>query len=104
MRLVRLLLAVMLVGPSQAAYAQTQRLTLEEALARGLRNSLRLAELDARREAAEAAEASRAASTRPLIALVAGYTRTNHVEEFAIVQPGLPRRVLYPDIPDNYRA
>jgi outer membrane protein len=103
-RFVVALLALMMLGLPQAAHAQAQQLTLEEALARGLRNSLRLSELDARREAAEAAEASRAASTRPLIALIGGYMRTNHVEEFAIVQPGLPRRVLYPDIPDNYRA
>ena len=103
-RLVVGLLALMMLWHPQAAHAQAQQLTLEDALARGLRNSLRLSELDARREAAAAAEASHAASTRPLIALVGGYTRTNHVEEFAIVQPGLPRRVLYPDIPDNYRA
>jgi outer membrane protein TolC len=32
------------------------------------------------------------------------YTRTNHVEEFAIAQPGQPVRVLYPDIPDNYHG
>jgi outer membrane protein TolC len=30
--------------------------------------------------------------------------RTNHVTEFGISAPGLPPRLIYPDIPDNYRA
>jgi outer membrane protein TolC len=36
----------------------------------------------------------------PQVALLAGYTRTNHVDEFGI--PG--GRVIYPDIPDNIRS
>lgn len=79
-------------------------LTLEEAIERGLANSLRVAELQRREEAAEAAEAGRAAARLPAVALLGGYTRTNHVPEFAIAQPGQPLRVLYPDLPDNYRA
>jgi outer membrane protein TolC len=38
------------------------------------------------------------------VALLGGYTRTNHVEEFALVLPNQPPRLLYPDAPDNYRA
>ena len=79
-------------------------LTLEEAIARGLANSHRLAELQARKEGAEAAEAGRAAASLPTVALAGGYTRTNHVDEFGIAFPGQPTRVIYPDIPDNYRA
>ena len=38
------------------------------------------------------------------MALIGGYTRTNHVDEFGIPAPGLPLRIIYPDIPDNVRA
>jgi outer membrane protein TolC len=79
-------------------------LTLEAALERGQRHSLRVAELQARSDAAAAAEAGRRAADRPLVAATAGYTRTNHVEEFVIVAPGGPTRTLYPDVPDNYRT
>jgi outer membrane protein TolC len=87
-------------GASQSAGP----LTLEEAIARGLANSHRLAELEARREGAEAVEAGRHAASKPLVALSAGYTRTNHVDEFGITVPGLPPRIIYPDIPDNLRT
>jgi outer membrane protein len=40
----------------------------------------------------------------PLVALQGGYVRTNHVDEFAIALPGRAPQVVYPDIPDNYRA
>lgn len=79
-------------------------LTLEDAIRLGLANSLRLAELQGRQEAAEAAEAGRGAARLPVVALHGGYMRTNHVEEFSFSQPGQPVRVLYPDEPDNYRA
>ena len=84
--------------------AAQETLTLDEAIARSLAHSARLAELDARRAGAEAAEAGRAAAKRPIISAQAGYTRTNHVDEFLIAAPGQPPRVLYPDVPDNYRA
>lgn len=88
------------------AFAQPgpTRITLDEAIARGLANSARLAELVAREEAAAAATTGRRAAGLPVIAASAGYTRTNHVDEFGIVQPGQPPRILYPDVPDNYRA
>jgi len=79
-------------------------LTLDEAIAQGLANSLRLAEFQARQESADAIEQGRAAARRPSLAADGGYTRTNHIEEFAIVQPGQGRQVVYPDIPDNFRA
>jgi outer membrane protein TolC len=94
---------MMAAAPATAQNAPT-RLTLDEAIAQGLANSLRLAELQARLEGAEAGEQARAAERLPVIAAQAGYTRTNHVEEFAIVQPGQLRQVVYPDIPDNYRT
>lgn len=79
-------------------------LTLDDAIRLGVANSLRLAELQGRQEAAEAAEAGRSAARLPVVALQGGYMRTNHVEEFSFSQPGQPVRVLYPDEPDNYRA
>jgi outer membrane protein len=79
-------------------------ITLEEALERGQRESLRIVESQARVEAAAAAEAGQRAADRPLVAAIADYTRTNHVQEFLLATPGQPLRTLYPDVPDNYRA
>ena len=90
-----------LLASAAAAQEPVLRLTLDEAVARGLANSHRLAELQARKAGAEAAVAGRAASAMPSIALLGGYTRTNHVDEFGISQPGQPPRLIYPDIPNN---
>ena len=79
-------------------------LTLDEAIAQGLANSQRIAELQAREEAAQFAAAGRHDAYFPTISLQGGYTRTNHVEEFAVIAPGPSRVVVYPDIPDNYRS
>ena len=87
-----------------SAQQAAERLTLDDAIARGIANSLRLAELQARQQGAEAAEQGQAAERRPALAAQAGYMRTNHVQEFAISAPGQPRQVVYPDLPDNYRT
>ena len=105
--IVRTLAALLTLSLSHSdanAQPSTVTLTLEEAIAQGLANSMRVAELQARVEAAEAVEQGRAAARLPIVSLQAGYLRTNHIEEFAIVQPGQPFQVLYPDIPDNYRS
>jgi outer membrane protein len=97
-------LLVVLAPISRATvHAQTAGLTLDEAIARGLANSQRIAELEARRDSASAAEQGAAAAKLPTIAAVGGYMRTNHVDEFSIVQP-FQVHVIYPDVPDNYRA
>jgi outer membrane protein len=101
--LVAFLLCAAGSGVLQARQSSTA-LTLEEAIAQGVANSLRLAELEARQDSAEAVEQGRAAARRPSVAAEAGYSRTNHVDEFAIVLPGQPRQVVYPDVPDNYRT
>ena len=49
-----------------ALAAPMERLTLEDAVARGIANSQRLAELEARQQGAEAAEAGQQAAERPL--------------------------------------
>jgi outer membrane protein len=84
--------------------AAQQRLTLAEAQARAVQASHRLAEARARAAAAESAMEVRAAADRPLVGVQAGYTRTNHVPEFTVPQPGGGARVLYPDVPNNYRT
>ena len=86
------------------ALGQPVPLTLEEAIAQGLANGRRLAEIEARAEAADFAIAGRQAADRPLVALQGGYARTNHVPEFSIALPGRAPQVVYPDIPDNYRS
>ena len=81
--------------------AQTPvRLTLDDAIARGLQASHRVVEIDARQEAARAVEGQRKAASMPQLALLAGYARTNHVDEFGI--PG--GLLIYPDVPDNIRS
>ncbi|HEX9368850.1 MAG TPA: TolC family protein [Vicinamibacterales bacterium] len=96
-------LVVMLAIPLSVA-AQSVPLTLDEAIAQGLANSRRLAEMEARADAADFAIAGREAADRPLVALQGGYARTNHVPEFSIAFPGRAPQVVYPDIPDNYRS
>ena len=94
--------AVLLVGASGAAQ---ETLTLEDAIARALAYSARLAELEARQAGAAAAELARGAADMPVLSVQLGYTRTNHVTPYALVPlPGQPLRVLYPDAPDNYRT
>jgi outer membrane protein TolC len=100
-------------APSQPAPPQAQpalpqaqaalRLTLDEAQARALKSSHRLAEVRAREAVARAAVDARLALERPSIAATAGYTRTNHVVEFSFPGPNGPR-VVYPDVPNNYQA
>jgi outer membrane protein len=97
------LLVVLAPIARATVHAQTAGLTLDEAIARGLANSQRIAELEARRDSASAAEQGAAAAKLPTIAAVGGYMRTNHVDEFSIVQP-FQVHVIYPDVPDNYRA
>ncbi len=79
-------------------------LTLDEAIARGLATSHRLAEAAARGEAAGAFADERHAALLPQLAAQAGYTRTNHVEEFGLLLPNNQLKIIYPDVPDNYRT
>jgi outer membrane protein TolC len=80
------------------------RLTLEDAIARGLDTSHRIAEAVARGDAADATVGQRHAALMPQLAAQAGYTRTNHVETFGVLLPNNQLRVIYPDVPDNYRS
>jgi len=79
-------------------------LTVDDAIAKGLATSHRLAEAAARGEAAGAAADERHATLLPQLAAQAGYTRTNHVEAFGLLLPNNQLKIIYPDIPDNYRS
>ncbi len=80
------------------------RLTLEEALARALEVSHVLAELRAREGAAAAVVDQRKTSDLPVLSAQAGYERTNHVDEFGFPQPDGTFKLIYPDVPDNWRS
>lgn len=86
---------------SLAAQPVASRLTLADAIARAFETSHRLAEGRAREQGAQAALKGVQAGDKPMVVVSAGYTRTNHVEEFAFGQ-GSARSVVYPDIPDNF--
>jgi OMF family outer membrane factor len=97
--------AVLGLALAAPAAAQSPRpLTIDEAVRLGLEQSPRLAEIRARESAASHAIAARQALRRPVLTALGGYLRTNHVEEFAVPQPGGALRVIFPDIPSNYRA
>lgn len=87
-----------------AAQPAPLRLTLDEALAKATEASHRLGEARARQQAANATVEVRRRSDDPTLTASAGYTRTNHIDEFGIPQPNGTTRVIYPDIPDNYRS
>jgi outer membrane protein TolC len=97
---------VILFTAAGAAWAQTApvRLTLDEAITRGVASSARLDELSARQEAARAVEDQREAATRPQFTEIASYIRTNHIEEFSVPTAIGTSRVIYPDIPNNFRT
>ena len=88
---------------AQQAPPPVVRLTLDEARARALETSHRLAEARARESVALAVVASREAAERPWVSASAGYSRTNHVTVFTVPGP-TGARVLYPDVPNNYRS
>jgi outer membrane protein TolC len=99
-----LVIALALVGSPVAAQELVVRMTLDEARSRALEASHRIAEVRARESVAHAVVAARQAAERPSVSASAGYTRTNHVLEFTVPSPTGAPRVLYPDVPDNYRT
>jgi outer membrane protein len=104
----RTTLSILLASLSFAASASAQtapiRLTLGDAISRGLESSHRLAEIKAREEGARAAAHTASLAKKPVVNAHASYSRTNHVTEFAFPQPNGTRLVVYPDIPDNFMS
>ncbi|PYR52893.1 MAG: hypothetical protein DMF95_05685 [Acidobacteria bacterium] len=92
------------IATAQTPEPAPLRVTLDDADRRGLETSHRIAEAAARGDAAGAVVGERRAATLPQIAGQAGYTRTNHVDTFGILLPNNQLRVIYPDVPDNYRT
>ena len=90
--------------PALAAAQAPMPLTLADAVARGKATAPRLKEADAREAAAVASRDSRATLDKPTVSALSGYVRTNHVPEYSIPQAGGGTRVLFPDIPDNFRV
>ncbi len=98
--------AVLLMGAAEGRAQAPIRLGIDDAISRGIEASHHLAEIDARRTASAAAVQVRNAADRPVLSLQAGYTRTNHIDEFTLPDPGAGGRpvALYADVPDNYRT
>jgi outer membrane protein len=101
-----------LFAVSGSATAQTTQpqaappgpLTLADAVARALAGSYPLREMEARRTQAEAGLELARSATRPRASVDLGYQRTNHVDEFGVVQPGGAFEIIYPDVPENYSS
>jgi outer membrane protein len=96
----------LLIGVAEAPAQTPIRLTVDDAISRGIQASHRLAEIDARRAASTALVDARRAAGLPVLALEGGYTRTNHVKAFALPDPSAGGQVvtLYSDVPDNVRT
>jgi outer membrane protein TolC len=98
------LILVVVCGVRPSLAQKPLALTVDDAIRRGLETSHRLAEVAARAAMSAAVVDQRRASAMPQISAQAGYSRTNHVEAFGVLLPDNQLRVIYPDIPDNYRT
>jgi outer membrane protein len=90
--------------PVQLDRPVPQRLTLAEALARATETSHVLGELKAREQTSEAVYSQNKAAELPVLSAQGGYTRTNHVSVFGFTGEDGLFRVIYPDVPDNWRT
>lgn len=97
--LVVLLMSAVVAGAQEPPQVP---LTMQQAIARAMEQSDRLAEMQARERGAQAAVRARDAADRPTLSITGGYTRTNHVDAFGVRQPNGDLRIIYPDIPDNF--
>lgn len=89
--------------PARAADAPNAlRLTLGDAIARARAASPQLLALQDLSAASSAELDAARAGRLPQLDLRAGYQRLSDIPEFAIVQPGGARQVLFPNIPNNY--
>src|SRR5262245_44216676 len=96
--------ALLLLSTVASAQPAPIRLTLADAITRGLDNSHRLSEIKAREEGAKAAAHTASLGSKPTFNANANYSRTNHVTEFSFPQPNGTRLVVYPDVPDNFAS
>ncbi|HWI17640.1 MAG TPA: TolC family protein [Vicinamibacterales bacterium] len=103
-RTLLVIVATLIAHGASAQPAAPIRLSLEDAIARGLAQSHRLGEIKAREEGARASADLAALAKKPTFNANASYSRTNHVTEFSFPQPNGTRLVVYPDIPDNFMS
>lgn len=101
------ILAIAAVSLAVAAPAAAQGrapLSLDDAVRRAVEHAPLVAEARARQTAAEATTRAREALTKPTVTALSSYVRTNHVEEFGFPTITGGTRIVYPDIPSNYRV
>lgn len=79
-------------------------LTLEDTIARARAAAPHLARLEALAAASRANESAIESARRPQVALSASAARQSDVDELALEMPGVPPRVIFPNIPDRFRA
>lgn len=101
-RVLTTLILAIACAETAAAQAPTLRVTVDGAVARAFEASHRLAEARARQDGATATVQIRHAAARPTATASAGYTRTNHVDEFGFPTGDGRINILYPDVPDNF--
>jgi outer membrane protein TolC len=95
---------VTLLQPAAGAAQTPLRLTLDDAQSRAVDRSHRIGEARARQQGADASVVVRSKADLPALTALGGYTRTNHIDAFGVPQPNGQLRVIYPDIPDNFRT
>ncbi|HXT69232.1 MAG TPA: TolC family protein [Vicinamibacterales bacterium] len=89
---------------AQTAAAREVRVTIDEAIQRSIERAPRLAEAHAREAAAKSTYDGRRSTAMPSGSISTSLSRNNHVDEVLIPLPTGGTRVLFPDIPDNYRV
>jgi outer membrane protein len=103
-RLVPAAAAALLAVAASAAAQTPAPLSLGDTVRRAVEHAPLVAEARARQSAAEATTRAREALTKPTITAMSSYLRTNHVEEFGFPTLTGGTRIVYPDIPSNYRV
>jgi outer membrane protein TolC len=89
---------------AQVAPPSTARLTLDDALARARPASARLTSLTALTRAASEGVRGARAGRRPDLDLSASYSRNSNVPELILAFPGSEPRVIFPNLPNNWRT
>lgn len=87
-----------------AANPLVQRLTLDAAIARARANSPRLESYSALTRAASESVRGALAGRRPDLDIQAAYSRNSNVPELVLSSPGAPPRVIFPNLPSQWRT
>jgi outer membrane protein len=91
-------------GEGRSEATSPLRLTLAEAVERAVATAPRVRQRLAFERGAEADVRLARAARMPQVGISAGYSRLSDVPELTLSIPGAPPRVLFPNIPDNYRT